>query len=410
MVTASEPARLKGRRYPQYELQYHSNRSLRFYDGRLQEIRRLERIEISARTMTARFVSPDEVLIVSQYGTNAHPYYYNLRSGEFRTIADRAGTFASVVPTNNSREIVFSYSSYTDPADLYRMRWDGTAFARVTWFNEEVRRLSQTRQYPVSFTLRNGRRFDGVLILPASVAFPPKNVPIVAWQAGGPVATMQNTWAAALEAPYALLPNFGIGVLVVPLYGRIGVGPDRFESLADSSNLGQIDIDAHAEIVRQLRARGWASKVGITGCSYGGYFTTQSITRHPTTYDAAHTMCSLIDWIVEWNRGFDSLSPWLMGLPPYAALEEYRRDSPAYNADRVRTPLLAFHGTKDYIPITVMENFMLQVINNGVPAKLLKFQDAGHGFLRTTPPELSSAYELYGAQEQILWFRQHLGQ
>src|SRR5262249_9020457 len=124
--------------------------------------------------------------------------------------------------------------------------------------------------------------------------------------------------------------------------------------------------------------------------------------------NAAHTMCSLVDLYTEWTRGFDALAPWFEGLPPPYAQAEYSRDSPAYNASKVRTPLLAFHGTRDFLPITVMENFMLQVINNKVPAKMLKFQDADHGFLRSTPPRLSEAYELYGAQEQIVWFRTYL--
>jgi dipeptidyl aminopeptidase/acylaminoacyl peptidase len=119
-------------------------------------------------------------------------------------------------------------------------------------------------------------------------------------------------------------------------------------------------------------------------------------------------MCSLVDTITEWNRGFPSLMPWLQGLPPTARLEEYRRDSPLYNALRVRTPLLTFHGTNDFLPLTAMENFHVQVVNNRVPAKMLKFESADHGFLRGTPRQLSMAYELYGAQEQIIWFRTYL--
>lgn len=80
------------------------------------------------------------------------------------------------------------------------------------------------------------------------------------------------------------------------------------------------------------------------------------------------------------------------------------------HASPIKTPLLAFHGTNGFLPITVMQNFMLQVIDNKVPAKLLKFQDADHGFLRYTPPALSNAYDLYGAQEQLIWFRTYLMQ
>lgn len=408
-VKVKQPGNAAGRRYPQYWLQYLAGSSLRFYDNELREFRRLERIEISDVDARITFVSPDELIIQSHYRLDQHPYYYNLRSGEFRRIADRPGTFATVVSTNRSREIVFAYSSYTDPVDFYRMNWDGTAFARLTWFNEELRQFSQTQQHPVSFRLRDGSTHTGVLILPADEPFPPQDIPIVVWQEGGPTVQVQNNWFALVESPHALLPNFGFGMLVVPLYGRYGIGPERFEAIADNANYGQVDIDAQAEIANQLRARGWASKVGIVGCSYGGYFATQSITRHPETYDAAHTMCSLVDLFTEWTRGFHDLAAWFQGLPPQAAVAEYVRDSPAYNAERVQTPLLAFHGTNDFLPITIMENFMVEVINNQVPAKMLKFQDADHGFLRATPPELSKAYELYGAQEQIVWFRTYLG-
>lgn len=401
-VTVQQPSRLLGRRYPVYLPASRSGASLRLLDSSLREIRRVDRIELSDVEMSASFVSPDELIIQSHYRLNEHPHYYNWRSGELRPIADRAGTFAHVTATNRSREIVFVYTSFTDPTDVYRMKWDGSAFARITWLNEAARQLSQTKQQPVTFTLRNGSTHSGVLIMPADAPFPPKNLPIIVWQEGGPRTHIKNQWVALIESPFGLLPNFGFGVLVVPLYGRLGLGPDRFEALSDGANFGQIDIDAMNEIVGQMRARGWTSKVGVTGCSYGGYFATQSVTRHPATYDAAHAMCSIIDPVTEWSRGYATAMPFLQGLPPQAALAEYAQDAPAYNANRVRTPLLAFHGTADFLPVTLMENFMLEVINNEVPAKLLKFQDAPHGFGGIPP------YELYGAQEQLIWFRTYL--
>jgi dipeptidyl aminopeptidase/acylaminoacyl peptidase len=404
-VTMQLPARARGRSYPQYFTELRAGAYLRLLDADLKEIRRLERIELSDKDLRATFVSPDELIIESHYRLDRSPWYYNLRSGELRKIADRPGNFGGdlgVAATNRSREIVFPFSSYTDPVDFYRMKWDGTAFTRLTWTTEGGRQLSRTAQHPVSFTLRDGSTHTGVLILPADVAFPPRNLPIVVWQEGGPRIRMTNQFVANIESPFALLPNFGFGLLVVPLYGRPGLGPERFNALADNKNFGQVDIDAMNEIVGQLRARGWASKVGVTGCSYGGYFTTQSIARHPSTYDAAHAMCSLVDTFTEWNRGFPTDMAVLQGLPPQVAVEEYAKDSPTYNAGRIRTPLLAFHGTKDFLPVTVMENFMLQVINNKAPAKLLKFQEAPHGF-SSIPP-----YELYGAQEQISWFRTYL--
>ncbi len=407
LVKVDQPGRLVGRRYPLYQKQFRSGSSVRFYNRELQEIQRLERIELSDVELQAFFVSPDEVIIQSQYRLDRRPWYYNLRSGELRDLATRAGTYQTLTPTNSSRRLLFSYSSVSEAPDFYSINWDGSALQRLTWTNAALTERTNLKQQPVSFTLRDGTTHTGVLVMPGDAPFPPKNLPIIVYQEGGPTFAIPNRWSTKVESPFSLLPHFGFGLLIVPLYGRYGIGPERFEALVDGNNFGQIDIDAQAEIVAQLRARGWANKVGIVGCSYGGYFTTQSITRHPSTYDAAHTQCSLIDLISEWNRGYAALAPWMQGLPPQVALDEYRRDSPAYNVDRVRTPLLAFHGTADFLPVTVMENFMNKVINNGVPAKLLKFTDAGHG-VADSPSQLVAPYEIYGVQEQLIWFRTYL--
>ena len=86
--------------------------------------------------------------------------------------------------------------------------------------NEELRQFSKTRQDPVTFQLANKQTRAGVLIQPADAPFPPRDARIVVWQEGGPGVPMINTWAANVENPYALLPNLGVAVLVVPLSGR----------------------------------------------------------------------------------------------------------------------------------------------------------------------------------------------
>ena len=80
-----------------------------------------------------QFITPDEVLFDTLVGTNARPYYYNRISGEFRSLGDRAGVYGGVRATRLSRQLVFQYSSFTDPPELYRLNWDGTALSRLTW-------------------------------------------------------------------------------------------------------------------------------------------------------------------------------------------------------------------------------------------------------------------------------------
>ncbi|HEU5102005.1 MAG TPA: prolyl oligopeptidase family serine peptidase [Roseiflexaceae bacterium] len=407
LVQAYQPGRLAGRRYPIYTLQFLEESSFRFYNFDLQEIKRVKAPQLAAAT-AGQFISPDEVLFTTTIGTNVHPYYYNRVSGEFRNLGDRAGTYSDLQATRLSRQIVFQYSSFTSPPEVYRLNWDGTAFSQLSWANEELRQFSKIRQDPVSFGLANRQTRAGVLIQPADAPFPPRDARIIVWQEGGPGIPMTNEWAASVENPYALLPNLGMAVLVVPLSGRYGLGPRTYSALYDKNNFGQLDIDEQAQIVRQMIAKHWTSKgkVGITGCSYGGYFTLQSLVRHPDLYAAANAQCAILDNVVEWSRGYSMLMPYIEGVPPWTADKEYRNDSPIYNAGRISTPLLTFHGTNDFLPITQNENMHLQLVNRNVPAKMLEFVGAGHGLVRDG--SISSAYELYAAQEQILWFREHL--
>jgi len=407
LVQAYQPGRLVGRRYPIYTPQFLESASYRFYNFDLQEVGKINAPQLAAGG-DGKFITPDEVIFDTLVGTNVRPYYYNRISGEFRSLGNRAGVYGGVAATRRSRQIVFQYSSFTDPPELYRLNWDGSALSRLTWANEELRQFSKTRQDPVTFQLANKQTRAGVLIQPADAPFPPRDVRIVVWQEGGPGVPMVNTWAANVENPYALLPNLGVAVLVVPLSGRLGLGPRVYSALYDGKNFGQIDIDEQAQIVRQMITRHWTSKgkIGITGCSYGGYFTLQSLVSYPDLYAAANAQCAVLDNVVEWSRGYAVLMPYLEGVPPWAADAEYRRDSPIYNADKIITPLLTFHGTNDFLPITQNENMHLQLVNRNLPAKMLEFAGAGHGLVRNG--QLDAPYELYAAQEQILWFRQYL--
>lgn len=405
MVKAWHPARLAGRTYPVYTPQFSERASYRFYTAQGQEISRFEPGLFASGNWSAsigEFVSPDEVIFRAS-GVNRHPYYYNRASGEFRNIADRAGSYFNVAATNRSRQIVFMQESFSRPPELYRMGWDGKGLVQLTWFNEELRQLANLREDPVSFRLANGQVRNGTLIQPAGAAFPPRDTRLIVWQEGGPGAAMNNRWNTIVERPYSLLPAFGYAVLVMPLAGRPGYTPAVFNSLMDRGNFGQIDIDEQAEVVRQMIKGGWTSagKVGISGCSYGGYFVWQSIIRHPDLYSAANPQCAWVDLITDWTRGFDILAAHIEGLPPYNNLPEYRNDSPTYNVNKVKTPVLTFHGTEDYLPIVQNENMHLQLYNRGVPARMIKVIGEGHGFG-------DPANQLYAAQEQLTWFRTYL--
>lgn len=402
MTHVQRPAKLTGRTYPIY--QFPDRSYLRFYNASFELIKTFDPRQIDApRATTPMWLSGSEVVINAPFGLSYRLYYYNYVSGEFRQISVEEGTYYQMAATRNSKQLVFNMSSFQRPPELYRIQWDGKAFAGLTYVNAAVRDLNAVRVDHVSFTVASGAKRHGYLVQPADASFPPRNVPIVVWQEGGPGGTITNQWGGNVENPYNLLPNFGIAVLVLPLQGREGWGPQFYNDLANGRNFGQIDIDEGAQIVKQMIRRGYttADQIGITGCSYGGYFTSQSITRHPGLYAAANTQCTLLDLYNEWQFGFTGFLSYLVGRAPTVDPNEYTKDSPLYNVTKNTTPLLIFHGTEDFLPVQLAANFHDQIEADGVPVEFLVFLGEGHG--------LSAPVNQFTAgQAQVLWFSTYL--
>ena len=153
-----------------------------------------------------------------------------------------------------------------------------------------------------------------------------------------------------------------------------------------------------------MMQRGWTSRgrVGLTGCSYGGYFTVQNITRHPGVYAAANPQCAFYDMKWFWHEGATVDAAYMEGRTPTDdPTDEYTKDSPIYNASRVRTPTLIFHATEDYLPVAHAIDFHNKVEATGTPVELLTFKGEVHGL-----GLLSS--NMIAGQAQIAWFRQYL--
>jgi len=415
MTRASQPT---DRAHPVVLLgQFVDRSNYRVYDADLDLIETLDRVEIEApnpvlepAAANAMFVSPDEIVIIAAHGMNVHLFYSNLQTGEFRRLPVEPGTFDpgpggyQVYFTHQSRQVLYTQSSFQHPSEIYRLDLEGSAPQALWQYNAPAVAANQIRVDEVSFKLSENVTRVGYLLQPAGAAFPPQNIPIVIYHQGGPGGAMTDHWAARSDDPWNLLPNFGISVLFMPFSGREGFGPEFYRALADGDNFGQLDVDESALAARYLLEHGYAAEgqIGIAGCSYGGYVTNQSVIQYPELYAAANAQCSIID-LTRWWEDNPLLVGYYQGALPADRPDEYRRDSPLYNADQIKTPLLLFHGTDDnLLPIKLVRDFRKEVEAAGVPVEFLAFKNEGHGL--SFPSS-----NLVAAQEQIAWFRKYLG-
>ena len=172
---------------------------------------------------------------------------------------------------------------------------------------------------------------------------------------------------------------------------------------------GKLDTAQMAEVVDPAR-------VGITGCSYGGYFTLQSLATYPNTYSVGNAQCSLNDMMYEFNFGWSPFLAYLIGDTPTGNPAEYIKDSPTYNAYKIESPLLIFHGTMDFLFFEHLTNVHDQVKANGVDARFFRPIGYGHGIGGVTDPLTNRPVpnagpmgQRFAFQLQLDWFRKHLG-
>ncbi|HEY9738726.1 MAG TPA: prolyl oligopeptidase family serine peptidase, partial [Trichocoleus sp.] len=404
MVKMYQPSQVEGREHPTYV--FPDAAHYRFYDLDGNLLGGLEDPRLSGPTESqGKFIDNGRVVFLATVGTNRHFFVYDLaqQTLEPLPLPPGAADLESWSVSPNGETLIYTFSSVMQPPELFSISLDGSGSPQqLTNINQEAKAVNRVQTHEVTFSTRNGPR-QGLLIQPAGQAFPPTAAPIVFWQQGGPGFSMVNEFAVEVEMPLNLLPNFGISVLSVPLSGREGFGPEFYRLQADGQNFGRADILEGADIVSQLIGDGWTTprQIGVTGCSYGGYYASQMITRFPSTFAAANPQCSLLDTFMEWQLGYSSLLSYLAGTTPMEDPGLYQQMSPLYNARRVRTPTLLFHGSDDFLSIDVVRNFHDVIEANSTPVMLYEFQGMGHSLYDLD-------YQRIAAQLQIDFFRQHL--
>ena len=399
-----EPSTLGGREFPTYLYPQRSYYQVFDLQGNLIDTIE-DQILDGPLESTAEFVDEDTLVFNATVGTNRHFYTYEMGSETFNRLPLPEGSVGldSWQVSNVDEALIFAFSSVTQPSELFSIPLDGSAPpTQLTDINAEVTAINAVQSHPVSFATSSGPR-EGILIQPAGATFPPVDSPIVFWQQGGPGFSMVNEFAIEVEMPFNLLPNFGIAVLSVPLAGREGFGAEFYRLQADDNNFGQVDIIEGVEIAAQLVGEGWArpNQLGISGCSYGGYFAAQTITQFPDVFAAANPQCSLLDAFTEWQLGYSSLLSYLTGLTPMEAPERYRQLSPLYGAGDVTAATLIFHGSNDFLQVDMARNFHDVIEQNDIPTMMYEFEGVGHSIF-------DIGLQRIAAQLQVDFFREHL--
>ncbi len=178
--------------------------------------------------------------------------------------------------------------------------------------------------------------------------------------------------------------------VVAPEYrGSSGYGKE-FRQLIDYGGLEVEDVLAGKQWMLENHDILDPKRVGILGWSHGGLITLLNLFRHPKDYRAGYAgvpVCDLVARMGYKGPGYRALfsAPYHIGKTAEEDVNEYRRRSPAWNAEKLQTPLLIHTTTNDEdVNVLEVEHLIkaLKAAEKKFEHKIYKDAPGGHEFNR----------------------------
>lgn len=303
---------------------------------------------------------------------------------------------------NNSKDLAFTQSSAATPFDAYSL---DTATGKVErWTESETGGLNAARfSAPelVRWKSFDGRSISGFLYKPAARFTGPR--PVIINIHGGPEGQERPSFRG--RSNY-YTDELGVAMIFPNVRGSSGYGKsflklDNAEKREDSVQ----DIGGLLDWIA-TRPELDASRVMVTGGSYGGYMTLAVATRYNDRIRCSLDVVGISNFVTFLEK-----------------TEAYRRDlrrseygderdpkmreiltriSPLTSAAKITKPLFVVQGQNDpRVPLNESEQMVATVKGNGSPVWYLMARDEGHGFAK----KKNQDFLFYAS---VLFVQQHL--
>jgi dipeptidyl aminopeptidase/acylaminoacyl peptidase len=306
------------------------------------------------------------------------------------------GTLDDPQVTPDGKAVVFTRSSLTQPAEIYRVAASGGTATQLTHANDAL--LTELDLNPVEDVMTKGTlgaQIHNLLVKPPGFD-PSKKYPGLMLVHGGPQGAWDDAWGYRWNAQ--MFAAHGYVVLMTNFHGSTGYGQKFVEQISgDWGGACYEDVMAATDYLESLPYVD-KTRIGAAGASFGGYMIDwiaghtnrfKALVSHDGVYDNRSMYGETEElWFDEWEfKG-----------PPWEKLGAELREkaSPSNFVQNIQTPMLIVEGELDYrVPTGQAFQIFTALQRRGVPSRLLYFPDEGHWVLKP--------------QNSQLWFKTVLG-
>ena len=230
----------------------------------------------------------------------------------------------------------------------------------------------------------NPVKFWSYVFIPKNIDYE-KDYPLLVFPHGGVHSNLSTYYTHIIRE----LMYQGYVVVAAEYRGSTGYGSAHYKKI-DYGGLEVEDVNASRQYVLDNYDFIDEDRVGLIGWSHGGLITLMNLFDHPENYKVGFAGCPVSDLIARMGYKTQSYrdlyeADYHIGESAYANVEEYRRRSPAWNAEKLQTPLLIHTNTNDAdVNVLEVEHLIksLKAANKKFEYEIFKDVPGGHSFDR----------------------------
>ncbi len=299
---------------------------------------------------------------------------------DLQTLIGEGGVVGSFTFDGSQTRLVYFYGKLDDPGQIYVRSMETGATRQLTAINRKLLDgidLGETEEVWIKGPQDNS--LQGWILKPPGFD-PSKQYPSILEIHGGPLTQYGRFF---MHEFYYLAAQGYVVHFSNPRGGR-GYGEAHAKGIwRDWGTNDYADLMAWTDHIAGLPYVD-ASRMGVTGGSYGGYMTVWII-GHTTRFKAAVAQRCVSNFVSMWGSSdFNwTFQQELANKAPFEDLQTYWDHSPIKYIGEARTPTLVIHSEMDLrCPIEQGEQVFVALKRLGVDSEMVRFPDEFHGLSR----------------------------